>query len=68
MRILFHNIFETIQDLETVVQFPLVESSTLNLESRELSSLDDNTQQALMDIVGSGSFAKMDLYQREVLL
>ena len=55
-----------LQYFDAVVQFPRVDSSSVNLQSRELSSLDDNTQQTLMDIVASGSFSKMDLYQREV--
>lgn len=56
-----------LQYFDAVVQFPRVDSSSVNLQSRELSSLDDNTQQTLMDIVASGSFSKMDLYQRELL-
>jgi hypothetical protein len=41
--------------------------ATSNQQARELNSLDDNTQQTLMDIVTSGSFSKLDLYQREVI-
>ena len=53
-------------DMETQVRFPPVESSSACHQAREFSSLDDNTQQTLLDIVNSGSFAKMDAYQREV--
>ena len=49
---------------EYEVVFPRVEP--VQLEEREFTSLDDNTQKSLMDIVRSGSFGKMDLYQREV--
>lgn len=49
---------------EYEVAFPRVEP--VELEEREFTSLDDNTQKSLMDIVRSGSFGKMDLYQREV--
>lgn len=47
------------------VRFPHVEPAVLD-ELRDFNSLDDNTQRSLMDIIRSGSFAKMDIYQREV--
>ena len=50
---------------DTEVRFPLVETPT-SVELREFTALDDNTQSSLMDIVGSGSFAKLEPYQREV--
>lgn len=49
---------------EFEVVFPGVDPA--ESEEREFTSLDDNTQKSLMDIVRSGSFGKMDLYQREV--
>jgi hypothetical protein len=50
------------------IHFPLVEPTVIpSGELRDFSALDDNTQRSLMDIIQSGSFAKMDLYQREVL-
>ena len=54
-------------DTEAEVRFPDVMLTTSNQQARELNSLDDNTQQTLMDIVTSGSFSKLDLYQREVI-
>ena len=48
------------------IHFPHVDPAPLG-ELRDFTALDDNTQQSLMDIIRSGSFAKMDLYQREVL-
>jgi hypothetical protein len=54
-------------DTEAEVRFPDVISATSSQQARELSSLDDNTQQTLIDIVTSGSFSKLDLYQREVI-
>ncbi|KAI9556899.1 hypothetical protein GHT06_016693 [Daphnia sinensis] len=48
------------------IQFPQVEPIPIG-ELRDFSALDDNTQRSLMDIIQSGSFAKMDLYQRELL-
>ena len=50
---------------DAVIHFPLVEPAPLG-ELRDFNALDDNTQRSLLDIVQSGSFAKMDLYQREV--
>ncbi len=51
------------------IHFPLVEPTVIpSGELRDFSALDDNTQRSLMDIIQSGSFAKMDLYQREVLI
>lgn len=50
------------------IHFPLVEPTVIpSGELRDFNALDDNTQRSLMDIIQSGSFAKMDLYQREVL-
>lgn len=47
------------------IHFPQVEPAPLE-ELRDFTALDDNTQQTLLDIIRSGSFAKMGLYQREV--
>lgn len=52
---------------EADIHFPQVEPVVLG-EVRDFGALDDNTQQSLLDIIRSGSFAKMDLYQREVKL
>jgi hypothetical protein len=50
------------------IHFPVVEPTVIPAgELRDFSALDDNTQCSLLDIIQSGSFTKMDLYQREVL-
>lgn len=54
-------------DWDAEIRFPQVEPSfNRDHQLREFCSLDDNTQKALLDIVGGGSFTKMDSYQREV--
>lgn len=53
---------------EADIHFPVVEPNFVPTgELRDFNTLDDNTQRSLLDIIQSGSFAKMDLYQREVL-
>jgi hypothetical protein len=45
------------------IHFPLVEPTVIpSGELRDFSALYDNTQRSLIDIIQSGSFAKMDLY------
>lgn len=53
-------------DWEAEIHFPHVEPSSEGDEQREFSSLDDNTQRSLLEVVESGTFTKMDSYQREV--
>ncbi len=56
-------------DWDAEIRFPQVEPSfNRDHQLREFCSLDDNTQKALLDIVGGGSFTKMDSYQREVYI
>lgn len=54
--------------VDAEIHFPQVEPSSVADQPREFSSLDDNTQRSLLEIVGSGSFTIMDSYQREVSL
>lgn len=54
---------------ERDARFPAVDaaaSASASQPRRELASLDDRTQQTLLDAVRGGSFAVMDLYRREV--